>query len=183
MKCWLNTSITTLRITKLKKVNHRHPHMREKRNGWKMRKTYRITKRNYCKRWNLSRILLERELASLEKLTEISVFLSGIFFASILLVFQIKDNLEPASINLLAGPLSISCILFLFLALSCVLSGKGFGSTYFVGLLFSAFSSFFVSLYVILSFLNQTIAVISVILSIILFILYWVAAISDNRAT
>lgn len=122
----------------------------------------------------------ERELTESEILTEISTLLSGISFAAILLVFQIKGNVEPFTIELLAGSLSFSCIFFLFFALCCILRGKSaFTNNYIIIIFYSAFLSFFVSLFLVLSLISQPVAAVSTILSVVLFILYFVCLLKE----
>lgn len=124
---------------------------------------------------------MSRELAEAGMLTEIATFLSGIFFAAILLVYQLKDNLEPVTLENLTWAFSVSCILFVYLALSCLLKLKSGHTVAFFGLLFfSAFTSFFVSLYLLLSLISQTIALVSMVITVVLFVVFVFVAVTGS---
>jgi peptidoglycan/LPS O-acetylase OafA/YrhL len=115
-----------------------------------------------------------------EILTEICSLFAGISFASLLLVFQFKDSISAATTFYLAGSLSFSVIFFVFSALFCLINPqRRFGRNFHVVIYFLGFASFFVSLYLLLSLLNQTIAIISSVLALLLFIAYVVVAHSE----
>lgn len=131
------------------------------------------------------------EMAESEIMTQIATFLAGILFASILLVFQIKNNFEyefvfmgwhtgTSMLDVVTGSLSLTCLFFIFLSLSTLLKGKSFFSLGFqVVVFFLAFGSLFISLYLILSQLSQIVANISLIISVALFILWFIFSITE----
>jgi len=130
---------------------------------------------------NLYEDSLAKHLSENEVLTEVASFLAGFSFTAILLLYQIKGELDPSTLYWLAGSLSFSCVLFTNLALHCIFSSRGFFSAaIFVFVFFGAFISFFTSLYLMLSLINQVIATISIILAGILFILWFIATLIEE---
>jgi tellurite resistance protein TehA-like permease len=105
---------------------------------------------------------------------QIATFLAGISFASILLLYQFRSEINSITLFWLTGSLSFTVIFFTFSALSCTEKiPKGSWAIAYWGITFiSGFVAFFISLYLLLALINQVIAIISVVLAVILFLVY-----------
>jgi hypothetical protein len=115
-----------------------------------------------------------------EILTQITTFLAGISFASLLLILQFKESIPSSTIQYLTGSLAFSAVFFLFSAIFCLINPQKTTSQRFhVFLYFSGFLFFFLSLYLLLSLIDQTVAIISSILAFALFVAYIIVALTD----
>lgn len=115
---------------------------------------------------------LERELSFSGIITEVSIFLAGICFASILLLYQFRDKIDLTTLQYLAWSLALSTVFFTFCALCCSLkSEKGASLFFFINFL-AGFVSFFISLFLLLSLIDTTIAIVTVGVATILFFVY-----------
>ncbi len=105
--------------------------------------------------------------------TNVSTFLAGISFASILLLLQFRNTIDPTTVFYSSCSLSFSTIFLTYNALSYSLPPPKKNKEYTFYLwgvtFFGGYTSFFVSLYLLLSLISQIVAVISVILAIVLF--------------
>ncbi len=105
--------------------------------------------------------------------TDVSTFLAGISFASILLLLQFKNTIDPATVVYSSCSLAFSTIFLTYNALSYTLPPPKKNKEYTFYLwgftFFGGYTSFFISLYLLLSLISQIVAVVSVILAIVLF--------------
>lgn len=110
-----------------------------------------------------------------EVFTTIATFLAGICFTSILLLYQVGMAVETETLRTLIFTLTLSVIFFTFTAMSFTIKREKDSSiVFFLGNFFLGFLSLFISLYLILSLLDQMIATISVGLAGFLFVIFFV---------
>ncbi len=105
--------------------------------------------------------------------TNVSTFLAGISFASILLLLQFKDTIGSTTVVYTSCSLAFSTIFLTYNALSYALPPPSTRKEYTFYLwgftFFGGYASFFVSLYLLLALISQVVAVVSVLLAIVLF--------------
>ncbi len=105
--------------------------------------------------------------------TNVSTFLAGISFASILLLLQFRDAIDSTTIVYSSCSLAFSTIFLTYNALSYALpppSTRKEYTFYLWGLtFFGGYASFFVSLYLLLALISQVVAAASVLLAVGLF--------------
>ncbi len=108
--------------------------------------------------------------------SNVSTFLAGISFASILLLLQFRNSIDSTTVVYSSCSLAFSTIFLTYNALSYALPPPKTNKEYTFYLwgftFFGGYISFFVSLYLLLSFISQIVAVISVILAILLFVAF-----------
>lgn len=108
--------------------------------------------------------------------TNVSTFLAGISFASILLLLQFRTSFDPTTILYLSCSLAFSTIFLTYNALTYTLPAPKTNKEYtfylwgftFIG----GFASFFISLYLLLALISKIVAVVSVILALALFVAF-----------
>ncbi len=108
--------------------------------------------------------------------TNVSTFLAGISFASILLLLQFRNTIDSATVVYSSCSLAFSTIFLTYNALSYALPPPEKNKEYTFYLwgftFFGGYASFFVSLYLLLALISQIVAVVSVILAIFLFMAF-----------
>ena len=110
-------------------------------------------------------------------LTKVCAFLAGVSFVSVFLVYLFKDALLSSSILYLTVSLDLSVVFFSFSALLGLIdSKKATVQNLHLLVYFAGFASLFVSLYLTLSYINQIVAAVSVVLVVVLFVSYLLVA-------
>ncbi len=108
--------------------------------------------------------------------TNVSTFLAGISFASILLLLQFRNTIDSATMVYSSCSLAFSTIFLTYNALSYTLPPPKKNKEYTFYLwgftFFGGYTSFFISLYLLLALISQVVAVISVILAVLLFVAF-----------
>ncbi|MGA2385907.1 MAG: hypothetical protein ABSG33_05195 [Candidatus Bathyarchaeia archaeon] len=113
----------------------------------------------------------DETLANRSIITGITTFIAGICFAAILLLYQFKNTIDGSVVTYLTLSLSLSVVFLTFAALSCVIASDARGSNLLVGMLLAGFTTFFASLYFLLSLLNELIALTCVAIAVTLFLI------------
>jgi hypothetical protein len=113
-----------------------------------------------------------------DTLSEVSAFLGGIFFTGLLLLVQQQGNLENTELYLIAVPLSISIVLFVFSSIFFAFACSNADDDKFnkmaddVSTLFLlGFTSMFVSLFALLLLVHTVIGILGIALSGL--VLFW----------
>ncbi len=105
--------------------------------------------------------------------TNVSTFLAGISFASILLLLQFRNTIDSTTVVYSSCSLAFSTVFLTYNALSYTLPPPKKNTEYTFYLwgftFFGGYTSFFISLYLLLALISQIVAVASVILAIVLF--------------
>ncbi len=108
--------------------------------------------------------------------TNVSTFLAGISFASILLLLQFRNTIDSTMVVYSSCSLAFSTIFLTYNALSYSLPPPKKNKEYTFYLwgftFFGGYTSFFISLYLLLALISQIVAVVSVILAIVLFMAF-----------
>ncbi len=108
--------------------------------------------------------------------TNVSTFLAGISFASILLLLQFRNTIDSTTVVYSSCSLAFSTIFLTYNALSYTLPPPKKNREYTFYLwgftFFGGYTSFFVSLYLLLALISKIVAVVSVILAIVLFVAF-----------
>ncbi len=108
--------------------------------------------------------------------TNVSTFLAGISFASILLLLQFRSTIEATTVVYASCSLAFSTIFLTYNALSYTLPPPKQNKEYTFYLwgftFFGGYASFFVSLYLLLALISLIVAVVSVLLAIALFVAF-----------
>ena len=124
---------------------------------------------------------LEREISFNQVFAEIASLLAGFSFTALLLLLQSKNEFDVSTTYWLSGSLSFSCIIFVFIALFCTLTEPpNTVNLFFAGLVGAGFTSFFISLFLVLSLINQKIAILSTFLVGFLFVT-WILAVKFSN--
>ncbi len=118
--------------------------------------------------------------------TQVSTYLAGISFASILLLLQFRNSIDQTMMLYLSCSLAFSTIFLTYNALCYTLPPPKKNRDYTFYLwgftFFGGFASFFISLYLLLALISQIVAGVSVFLAIVLFVAF-LALIFSVRAS